>query len=134
MVISILETNNFEITMLFDNFEIKKIDFSYLINSQFQNHKNLLSKDNWDTLELKDGALFFPKFMNGFYVSPETIYQNSLPAPFKPQYISEIRKLKGFSQKDLAKKLKIDQKEISLIELGKLNNLSLINKILNLLL
>lgn len=132
-ILAILEKKEYEITILFENYEIRKIDYNKYINDNFANHKELLEPKIFNNLKIKDCTLYFPNYLKGFYVAPDNLYLNSKPVSFKPQYLSIIRKLKGISQKELAKQLNIQIKELAEIEKGNKNNLRIIAKALNFL-
>jgi len=136
-IISILEIKDYNIVLLFENFEVRQIDFvSFLEHfpEDKKTNKQMLSANQWKTLKLDFGSLYFPNIMNGFSVAPDSLYKYSIPASIKPEYISKIRKIKGFSQKQLAKKMRIKQSELSLIETGKKSDLKILSKALSILL
>ncbi len=138
-ILTILEKNNFTVVLLFSNYEIRKIDFKEFLTKfpKDKNSKLILLEKHWQTLRLDNGTLFFPNIMKqygGNHIDNFSIYDFSIKADFKTEYIRQIRKIKKLTQKQLANKIKVKQPEISALETGKKTNLKLLQKALSVLL
>lgn len=134
---NILEINDYNIVLLFENFEIKTINFKDFLKKFPQAAKinqQILSPKHWKTIKIDQGTIFFPNILNGYHVAPDSLYKDSQTTNIKPQYLSVLRKSKGITQAKLARKIRISQSELSQLETGKTNNLKIMAKALSILL
>jgi len=133
VIIGILENDivSKKITVLFSNYEIKSLDFvnfCSLFPEEEIFNKKMLDNKNIKNIVVDFGTLHYPDF--DYTIDPFSIYDNSEKAEFKSEYLQIIRKLKGVTQKDLAKQIKIQPSELSKVETGKINNLQVVSKAL----
>ena len=124
-----------KITMLFSKFEIKfldLVDFCKKFPDDKIFNKKMLENKNIENIRIDVGTLYYPDF--DYTIDPFSIYDNSQKSDFKSEYLQTIRKIKGITQKDLAKKIKIEPAELSKVETGKINNIQIVSKALTYLL
>lgn len=126
--------NDNEIIIYFENGEIKSLNQSKLINDKHT--KEIKKSEIWKSVKNDKFSIYFTKyklFNEPYSIGHDTIYDLSIPFSQMDKIIKGLRIYKGFTQKDLAKKLNVKTSELSLIEQGRNTNLKLISRILSVL-
>lgn len=123
-----------QIIVYFDNGEIKALNKNDL--TEDIHIREIKKSDVWKNVHHDNFSIFWTKyklFNSPYSIGHDSVYQFSKPYNQMDVIIKGLRLYKGYTQKDLAEKLNLKTKELSLIEQGKSLNLKLISKILSVL-
>lgn len=122
------------IIIYFNNGEIKALEKSNL--SKDIHTEKISQSEIWKSVKNDKYSVFWPKyklFNTPYSIGHDTIYDISKPYKEMDVIIKGLRKYKGYTQKDLAQKLKLKPSDLAQIEQGKNTNLKLINQILSII-
>ncbi len=126
---------NEKIIILFDNSEIKAFDKTNLIQNK---HTKIITKsENWSKIKYDKFSIFWTSYkpFGSFYeIGSDSIYALSEPFTNTTAVLPILRKKKGYTQNKLAAKMKVEPKDLSAVENGKLIRLDIIQNAFSILL